>query len=178
MSYPSVTEILSPYSDFSKVPADRLATAAERGSRVHGICAAIVQGLWVPSIPDDCAGYVASFKKWLDVANPEIVLSEKELVHPAFKYLGHPDLIVRFPTDSDQTVVDFKTPLAKQKTWALQLAAYRELARANGYDVKRLGSLRLKPDGGFPIFDEHRDHGRAWTAFMGALSAWNYLWTE
>ncbi len=178
MPFPSVTQILSPYSDFSRVPADRLQVAAERGTRVHGICAAIVQGLWVPMIPEECSGYVASFRQWLDTAKPEILMSEQKLSHPTLQFLGHPDLIVRFPKDPSGTVVDFKTPLAKQRTWALQLAAYRELARANGYDVTRAGSLRLKPDGGFPIFDEYRDHGRSWAAFLGALSVWNYLQAE
>ena len=50
---PSVTQIISPWQDWSNVPPDRLEPAADRGSRAHDLFAAHCQGLWVPEVPEE-----------------------------------------------------------------------------------------------------------------------------
>jgi hypothetical protein len=61
-----VTEILSPYNDFSHVPADVLEAAAARGTEVHLFCAAYAQGIW-SAPPAEIAGYCDSFRAWFDL---------------------------------------------------------------------------------------------------------------
>ncbi len=174
MTLPSVTRVLSPFADFSGIRPEVLAHAAERGTKVHQACAAIVQGLWVPDLDEEVAGYVESFKLWFPVVE-EVVLSEEELVDPDLGFKGHPDLICRIRGDSRLTLIDFKTPLAKGPLWRTQLSAYRHLAHVSKYDVERIASLRLKASGKRPILDEYTHAGGDLQAFLGALTAYRFF---
>ena len=69
---PRVTAILSPYSDFSKVPPDTLAAAGERGTAVHKFCEAYALGFYYPLIPE-LAGYGESFKSWFKAYVVEVL---------------------------------------------------------------------------------------------------------
>jgi len=174
MTLPTVTQVLSLFTDFSGIRPEVLAHAAERGTRVHRACAAIVQGLWIPSLDDEAAGYVRSFETWFPVVE-EVVLSEEELVDPDLGFRGHPDLICRIKGDQRLTLIDFKTPVTKQPLWRAQLSAYRHLAHRESYDVERIASLRLKADGKRPILDEYTHAGGDLQAFLGALTAYRFF---
>ena len=156
------------------MPEAVLAHAAQRGSRVHAICAAMAQGLWVPSVPEECAGYVESFRKWLPVVE-EVVAVEVELVDENLGFLGHPDLIVRMRGDRGLSLTDLKTPAGVSPLWKCQLAAYKHLAEVNGYPISRVFSLRLSPTGAAPKLDEYRDSPRDLAAFLSALNAYRYF---
>lgn len=180
MTYPSVTQVLSVYQDFSMVPEHILTMASERGSRVHAICASLAQKLFVShrQITPDIEGYIQSFNQWFEYVD-EVVLVEQELVDPNLGFIGHPDLIVKIRGDQHLTLTDLKTPKIIGKTWRSQTAAYEHLAslkkQAIGI-IKRYGSLRLKQDGTFPIFDEYTDTRYAdFAAFLSALNAWRYF---
>ncbi len=92
MRLPSVTEVLSPWQDFSRVRPDVLEMARDRGSKVYQICAALALDLWVPEVPAECAPYIDSFLGWFPVVE-KVVAVEPELVCPKFRFKGHPDLI-------------------------------------------------------------------------------------
>jgi hypothetical protein len=174
--YPSVTAILGHYTDFSCIKPEVLENAARRGQRVHAICASKLQGLWVPDVPEDCAGFVASFDSWSSGIVEELVACEVELIHPVFKYVGHPDMVVRLKGDSTLTVLDLKTPATKQKTWRYQIAAYKQLIESNDIgEVGRGMCLRLKKDGSSPIVDEYTSMAGDFQVFQAALIAHNYL---
>lgn len=177
MNLPSVTSILQPWADFSGIAPDVLENAARRGTAVHRICGCITQGLWFPEIPEDCTGFVESFRSWFPVVE-EVVLSEGELADTALGYCGHPDLICRIRGDRTLALIDFKTPASKNPLWRAQLAAYKRLAVVNGYEVARVGSLRLKKDGGRPIFDEYTDSATDLAGFVAALNAHRYFNTK
>ena len=177
MNLPSVTRILSPWADFSGIPEEVLANAARRGTDVHRICGCIAQGLWFPAIPEDCTLFVESFRRWFPVVEI-VVLSEGELADTRLGYCGHPDLICRIRGDKALTLIDFKTPASKSPLWRAQLAAYKHLAREAGHDVQRVGSLRLKRDGGHPIFDEYTDNATDLAGFVAALNAHRYFNTK
>ena len=170
MSLPTVTQVLKPWADFSMVRPEVLAMAAERGTDAHRICAAILRGLWVPSIPEDCRGFVLSFRSWLPFVQ-DIHLVEGELIDPALGFAGHPDMIVTLKGDSRPAVIDLKTPATKCRLWRAQLAAYKHLAIVNDWHVNRVASLRLKRDGSRPIFDEYTDSAQDMAAFTAALNA-------
>lgn len=175
MTYPSVTQVLSVYQDFSMVPEHILTMASERGSRVHAICASLAQKLFVShrQITPDIEGYIQSFNQWFEYVD-EVVLVEQELIDPTLGFIGHPDLVVKMKGDQPLTLVDLKTPKIIGKTWRAQLAAYWHLTTS--IFIKRCGSLRLKQDGGFPIFDEYTDTRHAdFAAFLSALNAWRYF---
>ena len=178
MSYPSVTQILSVYQDFSMVPENVLHMACERGQRVHAICAAIAKGLFVPTnvVTPDIAGYVASFQKWFEYVE-KVHLVEEELTHTGFGYMGHPDLVVTIKGDSEPSLWDLKTPAIVGPTWKAQLAAYDKLIHEDtNLKPNRCGSIRLKPNGKPPILDEYTGYKEdAFTAFLSALNAYRYF---
>jgi hypothetical protein len=172
---PSVTQVIAPFTDYSRIPPHILAQASERGSRVHGICAARVQGLWHPPVGDDLAGYIRSFDAWALVV-ADLVLAEAELVDAALGYAGHPDLILRVHGDEGLSLVDLKTPVALHWVWRAQLAAYRNLAEVNGHQISRVFSLRLAKDGGQAKLDEYTGTTRAdFAGFIAALNAYRYF---
>lgn len=177
MNLPSVTQVLSPYADFSMVPPDVLEAAADRGSKVHAICAGIALGEWVPKPPPELSGYVNSFRHWFQYVD-QVWLVEEELVDQTYGFMGHPDLAVSLIGDDDFIrVVDLKTPATKTPTWAAQIAAYNNLvSRAfPGRAIRRSGTLRLRKDGRPPIFDEYQESARDLLAFLSALTAWKYF---
>ena len=177
MHLPRVTEILSPYSDFSSVPADVLESACLRGVEVHAACAAHALGLWAP-VPEELAGYFSSFKAWFDLYVYEVLAVEVELIHPAWGYMGHADLIAKVtgfaPGCPAVAVVDIKTPVTASMTWKCQISAYVEAAREK-YGATIGGALQLRKDGGLPKMSWVQDQNQAFAAFTGALSAYNYI---
>lgn len=172
---PSVTEVLSLFTDFSRIRPDVLAHAAERGTIVHQACAAIASGLWSLGVPPDCAGYVKSFERWFNLVDT-VHMVEAELIHPIHGYMGHLDLCVTLRCETHSRIVDLKTPITEGVTWAAQIAAYEELVRTNSDHLpKRSGSLRLRADGGVARFSENVDGTRPLSAFLNALSAYRYF---
>jgi len=92
MQHPSVTTVLSPFTDFSEIRPDILAAAAARGSRVHAACAAHVNGLWADCfLLQEEKGYFKSFLDWSSRAVSEFRAVEMELADPKLGYMGHPD---------------------------------------------------------------------------------------
>lgn len=177
MNLPRVTSILSPYTDFSMVSEDTLAAAAERGTAVHEASAAYALGIWA-TVPEDLQGYFDSFRAWFDKYVREVIAVEEEIRHPRLGYVGHVDLIARISGyQKDRpvvAVVDYKTPLTASRTWRAQIAAYVEPCREK-YGVEIGGDLQLRRDGGLPKMTWVEDQNQAFAAFMGALSAYNYI---
>lgn len=173
---PTVTEVLSPWSDFSKIRPDVLELAAERGSMVHRACGAMAKGVWAPQVPLEYAGYVESFRGWLYQYVEDVLLVEPKLVHPVYGYCGHPDLIVRMKGDDVYSLPDLKTPAVTYKTWRPQMAGYKELSESNGYPIGRVFSVRLKKDGKPPIIDEYTGSlAGDFAIFLSCLQAWKYF---
>ncbi len=177
MSLPRVTSILAPYSDFSMVPPDVLQAAAERGTEIHQFCAGYALGIWSQVTPPEIAGYCDSFRVWFDKYVIEVLAVEEEVVHPAFGYVGHVDLIATVAgIRPKQTVcvVDYKSPAVDSLSWHAQLSAYKEAAKEK-YHVEVCGALMLKRDGTLPKMVWIDDEPRAFAGFCAALSAYNYF---
>jgi len=174
MRYYSVTQVLSPFVDFSKIPEGVLSAATARGSDVHRICAMIARGLWVKDIPEECRGYVESYRHWLDRAVDEVLAIEEELRDENYGYVAHPDLIVRMKDIRSVTVIDLKTPVALRRTWQAQLSAYLHVA-ARRYEAMRAGSLRLDPKGGIAKMEWYQDSKRDFAVFLSALNTFRYF---
>lgn len=172
---PSVTEVLALFTDFSRIRPDVLQHAADRGTIVHQACAAIASGLCALSLPQECRGYIQSFEKWFELVDM-VHMVEKELVHSVYGYMGHLDLCVTLRRESHPRVIDIKTPVTEGPTWKAQIAAYEALVIDNAdLEPQRSGSLRLRPDGGFPKYTENTKDTRAFNAFLNALAAYRYF---
>ena len=176
MLYPSVTEVLSPWADFSRIRPDVLEAAADRGTQVHDICAMIAQGLYFPEsdIPENCAGYIKSFRRWIDFVVDDVILVEARLVDDAFLYHGQIDLFVH-EKHCEHILVDLKTPVALQRSWRLQLAGYKNLVEKNGYHPDRVGSLRLNPEGKTPTMKWYDGGTQDMNLFLQCLNLYRYF---
>ena len=177
-SYPSVTQVLGKYQDFSQIPPERLEAACERGTAVHAFCAAHAKGLWAP-MPLGAEGYCQSFTKWFDKYVKKVIFVEKELICPTYGFIGHPDICCIIKGDKDLSLGDLKTPIALQPVWKAQLASYKHLTKVwingAGVKIKRVFSLRLRVNGSMPIFNEYSDSARDFQAFINALTAHKYF---
>lgn len=173
----SVTEVLSVYQDFSAITPERLATAANRGTEVHRICAAIARGLWWASgIPEDQRGYVKSFERWMDVAVAQVLLVEERLECKCHGFTGTPDLVVLLHGDNRAAVIDLKTPITEGPTWKSQCAAYNHLAHCAAKEtVERSGALMLSPKGKMARLREYQRQAEDFAAFLAALTAYRYF---
>jgi hypothetical protein len=177
MMYFSVTEVLSPFADFSKIPPAVLEAAATRGTAVHDICANIARGLLVMNVPSETAGYVASYQRWFDLMVDEVLMVEMRLVDTALGYHGEEDLIVRSKAQ-EIILVDLKTPVNLIMSWRIQLAGYRNLAVKEGITPDRVGSLRLDPDGGIAKMKYYDNSLTDFNYFLQALNLYRLFNTK
>lgn len=176
---PSVTEVMGPWVDFSRIPPEVLRHASERGTEVHRICLDLyASGLPVLSVDGEAAGYFASFRRWFDKIVGEVLLVEERLFDEAFGYSGQIDLIVRTKAEHGGEVwmLDLKTPLALSKSWRVQLAGYRNLAVKRGAVPDRCGSLRLDPNGRAATVDWYDgEAGKDFNVFLSCLNAFRFF---
>lgn len=171
----SVTQVLSPFADFSRVPMATLYLACERGSQIHAIIASILKGLWVAEIPKNCQPYIDSFNLWRQVVE-DVVMVEETLVDKNRKYKGTPDAILRIKGDEGFTLVDWKSPVTESKSWRLQISAYRALAMQNDYLIHRTGALQLSPKGKVAKFQEYSGTNiHDFNLFLNALAVYQYF---
>ena len=106
--------------------ADRDA-AGKRGTEVHRLAEQLTKGAEV-AVPDELAGHVESYVRFLDDHDIAPVLTESSVVYlkPLNEYAGTLDLIADFPHLGQRLLCDIKT--ARSGVFpdnALQLAAYR-----------------------------------------------------
>lgn len=176
MSYPRVTEILKAYSGFQHVCKEVLTKAAARGTSVHSICAGIAKGSWIPDnmIEEELLGYVTSFRKWAAVRIANFQIIEERFKHDKLKFTGQIDFVAE-DVNGKKVLVDIKTSAQPQKTYPLQIAAYRALLVEAGNDIDYAEIVYLERSGLFPTvhtmldFDEH-EH-----IFLSALDCWHYF---
>lgn len=170
-----VTEVLNKYADLENVPQALLEGGQYRGKITHNACATIALGLWCPPVAPEYQGYVDSYIGWKVKFVKKVILVETTLFDEEMGISGTPDQIV-IMIDDVMTLPDLKTPLSKGKTWPIQIAVYKHLARKNGYPVERVGSLRLHPEGKPATFDPYNDSAYDFAAFHAALIAHRYFY--
>jgi hypothetical protein len=166
MNFQSVTQVISPWVDWSKIPPGVLQYAGERGTLVHDLCVKISYSQFV-IVPPDCEVYVNNFRRWYDSNVEEVLMCEERLYESAFLFDGKPDFVVKLK-EGIIALVDLKTPLLKSKSWRLQLAAYKHLCINAGYKIDRAGSLQLAGPSAKMIWYE--ENSRDFTVFLSALN--------
>lgn len=175
---PSVTEILTPWADFSQVSPEVLDHAAKRGSKLHAYIAAHLLGEWIPSIEPEVSPYFDSFRRWADTLEA-VYLVEQELTCGCYGYMGHVDVVGRIRGDEGATLADWKSPVAEQKTWVLQLAGYWHLVERHAdlpVPLKRCGAIQCRPDGKPARMREYTGSmPQAQAAFLGVVGVHHFL---
>lgn len=179
MSLPRVTEILKPFTGIEFVPKDILANSAARGTKVHGYCAGIARGAWVPhsSIDDALLGYVKSFERWADAQVKNFQIIETRYEHEDLGYTGQVDFVVT-GFDEHLYLVDIKTSAKPRKTYPLQLAAYQMLLAWHDIIVQGAMLVFLQQNGDLPEIALYDDLMEQREVFQGALKCHKYFHTE
>jgi hypothetical protein len=172
--YPRVTEVIRPWVSFGGAPDEVVARAAARGTMIHEVCERFLKGGHVGEVSGEAARCVGILERWRAAAVEDVIDVERRLYDDEREFTGQIDIIVRFKGDKTLSVVDLKTSKAYGPHWRPQLAAYKSLALASGYDVGRVMSLRFGARG--PIIDEST---RTWdqdlNGFLSALGAYRYF---
>ena len=173
MIFPTVTEIIRPWVDFSKIPPAVLQHAADRGTAIHDLCARIVRGEFVIP-PDEYYLHCQSFRLWLDTLVDFHLLVEERLVDPAWGYSGQIDLLVVL-NDERKALVDLKTPVIASKSWRVQLAGYNHLCQVTGHKTDCAGSLQLSPQGNVAKMTWYEDSAGDFNTFVQCLNVYRFF---
>ncbi len=121
-------------------------TAAKRGTEVHALAEDLINGREV-TVPEELAGHVESYVRFLDEWQPEPVLVEVVVASRKWNYCGTLDLFTRFKGDDRLYAADVKTTRSGIfGETACQLAAYRGAevyldAEGNERDMADLGPI-------------------------------------
>jgi hypothetical protein len=133
---PSVTQIIKDagLSGIEGIPENRLLVAGLLGTAVHDACWYDDDGQLDPaSIDAEVLPYLVQWRKFK--ADFSFLASKKEelLYHKKYRYAGRIDRIGEMMLSSTprSAIVDIKTG-SKQRSHAIQLTAYKELAKENG----------------------------------------------
>lgn len=127
--------------------------AANRGTEVHKIGEHLVVGDEV-TVPDELAGHVEAYVKFLDDWDVQPVVVEAVVYHLGHGWAGTLDLIADL-NDGSRWLLDIKTAKGVYGDNAFQLAAYRHAEHMwNGGEdstpmipVDRVGVIHVRSDG-------------------------------
>lgn len=97
--------------------------AAVRGTDVHAIAEDLIHGREA-EVPDELAGYVEGYVRFLDEWEPEPILTERPIGNRHWWYAGTFDVIYRLK-NGRVVLADNKTSKGVYGDAALQLAAYK-----------------------------------------------------
>lgn len=103
-------------------PWEKRDTAAVRGTDVHDLAEKLIHGHEV-EVPEHLAPYVEGYVKWLDLWQPEVILTERPCLNRHWWYAGTFDVIYRL-RDGRVILADNKTGSGVYGDAALQLAGY------------------------------------------------------
>jgi len=149
--YARVTEILAHFSGIDKVPNDILEKAAARGDLVHKLCIAYVEGIAPANDITEVEGYLKSFLQWFK-EDYKVLTTEERFYDDELQITGQVDMIIE--NKGKIILIDFKTSASPQKTWPLQLSAYKYMANEK-YKIDEIQIVQLKKDGSVPQIHIH-----------------------
>ena len=139
---PSVTQILGPYEDWGAVPADVMAAAMDRGTRVHAACALIADGLiGSEDCDEDIQPYLQQFERFLAESGFTLHLSE-ERVHSSLGYAGTLDLYGDLPKRK-KSLIDIKSGSVPRSAGPQTAAYARALRETLGHEARYRYALLL-----------------------------------
>lgn len=99
--------------------------AAKRGTEVHALAERLIGGESVEP-PEELAGHVEAYVRFLDDFEPEPVMVEAVVANYSVGYAGSLDLVARFPSLGQTLLCDVKTNRSGvYGETSFQLAAYR-----------------------------------------------------
>lgn len=117
--------------------------AKDRGSTIHSIVEAYKEtGEIIDKIPDDYKGYAQAFYDFMNTFDIKILEQEKTIFSNKHMIAGTLDIFAKIK--DKQYIIDVKTGKDIYQEAGLQLSAYAEIMRENGYVVDDIAVLLLE----------------------------------
>ena len=162
---PSVTQILAPLVDFSKVLPNVLERKRDLGSRVHAAAHFDDEDdLDEDSIEEDVLPYLGGWRRFRAETGARVVSCETRVFDASVGFAGSLDRVIEL--NHARWLIDLKTAFSLPHTVGPQTAAYlRALADPS---VTRRGVIRLRPDGSYRL-DSLTDPSD-WSVFLACLT--------
>jgi hypothetical protein len=144
--YTRVSEILSPWVNFSHIDPEVLANKARIGTNVHEKISAEESGIYL-GLEDDEVPYFESYERWSSSVDIKVQESERRLYSETFKLTGCVDAIIK--SEDKKILLDFKTSASPHhKSWGIQGALYHWLCLENNIPLSdEIWFLQLKKNG-------------------------------
>ncbi|MDP4120530.1 MAG: hypothetical protein Q8876_05690 [Bacillota bacterium] len=164
--YTRVTAALAPLSGLNMINPEVLANACARGTEIHKLCDAVIEGFGTPEVHDDWRGYLNSFL--LFEQGKKFMRKPPRLFCDKYMITGEIDGLYK---DGDEIILfDLKTPLRESKTWCLQLSAYWHLCKVNDIKVEKIIAVKLDKNGKPPKIFEYKID---FEAYVECLNVYN-----
>jgi len=131
---------------------------------------------WSPEQIDKAQNSAIKFLDWMEGHEIEVAATELQLVSAKYRFGGTVDVIAS--VDGILGIVDIKTAKAIYDDMMYQVAAYRELARENGYDVQevRIVQVGRSDEEGFTVRHASGTELDAyWKVFENALNLYRSI---
>ena len=168
---PSVSEVISPLSDFGGVHPELLKRAGEYGSNAHKAIELYLSGeLDYDTLDPHLSNIVSQFEEWKETQveyHCSEAIVEKPSFHPGLKYGGTPDMVFVY-----DAIIDFKTRKTNPIKDILQLTAYEAFYGKPG--SHRLIVLELYEDRYKEVdLSNYKLRKQAWGMYRVMLDRWH-----
>lgn len=170
--YARVSDILSPFNDFSKIDPSILSNKAKIGTSVHEAIADDIEGEF-PFLDEQTMGYFESYDAWKFQIKPTFLKSEMRYFDEERMITGQIDTLIDIPNKSMlPTLVDFKTSAQESReVWPMQGHLYGYLLSKNGILVApRYLFVRLNKYGHLPDVFEYQYSENTYARCMNAVN--------
>ena len=170
---PSVTEIIAPLSDHSRVPAETLEFKRSLGKAVHKAIELYegADGLDMESLDLQALPYFEGWLKFKRESRFQAEIVERPYGSAKLRFAGTPD-VIGSRTECFDELLDVKCTYAMEPATGVQLAGYEILLEENGIKIKRRGGVQLMPDGTFRYHEFKSRNDRI--VFLSCLNLFNW----
>ena len=166
--YARVSEILVPFSDYSRIDPVILDKKCKLGTSVHEAIDDFLNDRF-PFPLSEGWGYFYSFEKWWDQIKPTLIETEKRYFCDDKMITGQIDALISLPGSSESIVLDFKTSAQESPTWELQGHLYRYLLSPKENLSSRIFFLKLDKNGGLPKLFEYKFNSNTMAKCLKAI---------
>lgn len=173
---PSVTQIIAPLHDFSRVPLDVLERKRAFGVAVHLACELDDNGELDDAETDaDVLVRVEAWRKFKRDTGATVLMNEQRFYHPSLLFAGTLDRVIATRA-GDVYMPDLKTSTDMADAFGVQLSGYELLVSANRPEYQRIArkGLQLRDDGTYRLIPYNDPNDMP--CFMGLLAV--HRWKE